>query len=597
MEKKLIGLLLGLLVNISTSQAVNNPRKILEDERICQTTSSDSLLLPDSISLPPLPEVLPVASVTLGDVEHEPVWTETFPMWKGPYGASWDSISAPYPQEIQWLRQAKFGFWVHFGPQSVGMCGDWYARRLYERGSQAYQSHLKNYGHPSVVGYKDVLRNWNPRFLNPDKYVDMFHEAGARFLFVMGVHHDNYDLWNSRYQPWNSVNIGPHRDILGEWVAAIRKHKMHYGITFHHEYSWWWWQTAFRSDSRGEYANIPYDGHLVYESSEGKWWESYPLQWLYGINLREYNMMDKFRYCLEKGIFVRHKEYAHWYTYQWALRILDAIEKYDPDFIYTDGNATQPFCGLRSGSGVKSNAVQRVIASYYNRALKCHGMMDVFSIVKFHPPGRKGVVTTFENSFPKGIKRDQMWIGEVPVGDWFYSSDTEYSSTSVIRYLLECVSRDGNCAVNIPIRPDGSLDKECVDMLKEIGRWMSVNGEGIYGSSAWSVWGESSDEKILTLPRGKKLGKEQEQVSFTTHDFRFTQGQNGAIYAYCLKVPESGEEILIRSLVGYKIKDVSLLGCNEAVEWKQTDIGLSIICPQRMEHLKMVVTFKIEIEK
>ena len=288
---------------------------------------ADSLELPASLSLPSLPDTLPAASVPLGNRHDYPEEKSDFPMWKGPFGPTWDSISAPYPDEVEWLRQAKFGFWVHFGPQAVGECGDWYARRLYQRDYPAYEAHLKKYGHPSQAGYKDVLRTWNPNKLDPAAYTRLFYEAGARYLFILGVHHDNYDLWNSRYQPWNSVNIGPHRDLLGEWATAIRRQGMHFGITFHHEYSWWWWQTAFECDSTGPYAGVPYDGRLVYESVRGKWWEPYPLQWLYGINLREYKTMDEFVNRPEEGIFTRHRDYARWYTTQWALRIEDAPER------------------------------------------------------------------------------------------------------------------------------------------------------------------------------------------------------------------------------------------------------------------------------
>ena len=149
---------------------------------------------------------------------------------------------------------------MHFGPQSAGESGDWYARNLYKEEHHAYKNHLKRYGHPSEVGYKDVLRTWNPTKLDPERLTALYQKAGARFLMIQGVHHDNYDLWNSRYQPWNSVNIGPKRDLLREWVDACHKHNMHYGVTFHHEYTWWWWQTAFGSDKSGDKAGVPYDG-------------------------------------------------------------------------------------------------------------------------------------------------------------------------------------------------------------------------------------------------------------------------------------------------------------------------------------------------
>ena len=194
--------------------------------------------------IPDVPKSLPVGSVAMGDNESFTEYQLDLDMADGPFGANWESIESNYPGTPDWLRDAKFGIWVHFGPQSSGQSGDWYARNLYKEDHKAYANHHKNYGHPSEVGYKEVLRDWRPDSLNPEYLTELYHKAGARFLMIQGVHHDNYDLWDSKYQPWNSVNIGPHRDLLKEWADACRKHDMRYGVTFHHEYTWWWWQTG-----------------------------------------------------------------------------------------------------------------------------------------------------------------------------------------------------------------------------------------------------------------------------------------------------------------------------------------------------------------
>ena len=184
----------------------------------------DSLpLLPAPTTIPDVPAPLPAGTVPVGDPASFEEVKMDFPMAAGPFQPTWNSISENYGDYPAWLREAKFGFWVHFGPQAAGMSGDWYARRLYLQGQTAYQNHIRDYGHPSESGYKDVLHTWNPTKLDPAWYVKLYHDAGARFLFIQGVHHDNYDLWNSKYQPWNSVNIGPKRDLLGEWATACRK--------------------------------------------------------------------------------------------------------------------------------------------------------------------------------------------------------------------------------------------------------------------------------------------------------------------------------------------------------------------------------------
>ena len=538
--------------------------------------------------LPPMPPLAPARaeeSVRMADPATVSETKLDFPIASGPYEGNWPSISSHYSQDdIAWLRDAKFGIWVHFGAQSSGNAGDWYAKRMYDasgRYGDQYKSHVEHFGHPSEVGYKEVLQKWNPDKLDPAALIELYKEAGARFLFLLGVHHDNFDNWDSRYQKWNAVNIGPKRDMIGEWTTAAKSAGMRYGITFHHEYTWWWWQTAFGADKTGPKAGVPYDAHLTKADGKGKWWDGYDPRMLYTINLREYQGLDT-RWAPPGGIFQNHQAYANWYATWWAYRIMDAIEKYDPDFIYTGGDSNKPFTGYNSGTGASNDAMQRVIAHYYNRSLQRRGKVDTFSIVKFRPP-TKGVVRTHEGSFPEGIKRDQPWVGEVAVGDWFYGPGFVYDAGAVVRYILETASRDGACAVCISPRPDGSLDAECVVMLKRIGRWMRTHGAGIYGSSAWKVLGEGEmvDGKLKVATDGA-LGARQANDRFGPRDFRFTQGKDGAVYAFSMSVPKAGSAIDIISL-GKKssgpIRAVALLGYSGTLEWHQTDEKLTVMVP------------------
>lgn len=549
-------------------------------------------VLPQPEPIPTVPSPQPVGTVSMGDPASVAEVKMSFPMSTGPFDPTWTSINQNAPASSAWLREAKFGFWVHFGPQAMGMSGDWYARRMYMQGQTAYNNHIRDFGHPSVTGYMDVLNAWNPTQLNPAAYVQLFHNAGARFLMIQGVHHDNFDLWNSKYQPWNSVNIGPKRDIIGQWSTAVKAAGMRYGITFHHEYTWWWWQTAFRSDTSGTLAGVPYDGHLTLADGVGKWWEGFDPRLLYGINLREYIGWDQNSWCPSSGILTNHDEYCRWYTTRWALRILDAIEKYDPDFIYTDGNSKQPFDGYLSATGYKCDAHQRVIASYFNRTLRQRGQMDTFSITKFHPPC-KGVVTTWEANYPSDIKTDQAWIAENAVGDWYWAPGFTYSAKGIILYLLECVSRDGCYAVNIPMKPDGSLESACTQMLQAVGNWMNINSDGIYGSKAWAKFGEGS----RSLPAGH-IGSSQENFVFYPEDFRFTVGADGYLYAYCMTVPAAGTQLVITSLgtndgnLAEPITSVALLGYAGTLTWSQDTDALRITCPASMP-FQTAIGFKI----
>ena len=563
-------------------------------------SSTEPYLLPP---FPTVPPILPQDSVTMGDWKSFPEIKLNIPIAAGPFEPTWESIEKNYPGEPAWLREAKFGIWVHFGPQSAGESGDWYARKLYTPGTKAYQNHLKRYGHPSEFGYKEVLRDWNPTKLDPAALTKIYQDAGARFLMIQGVHHDNYDMWNSRYQPWNSVNIGPKRDLLGEWAKACRANGMHYGVTFHHEYTWWWWQTAFGSDSEGPMKGIPYDGSLTLADGKGKWWEGYDPRLLYGINLREYKGVAQNAASpwtpAPAGIFTNHLDYAKWYATKWALRMMDVVAHNDPDFIYTDGTVQGPFTGNGTGTGIKADAMQTVIADYYNRTLKNRGKVNTFSIVKFRNK-TNGTVNTEEFGVPANIKTDQPWIAEAPVGDWFYAPGFTYDSGMMIRYIIEAIARDGNAALCISILPDGSLDEGSLKMLKEVGVWMRRNGEAVYGSRSWTIPGEGEqvNGKLKMLPGGA-LNRRHAEFKFDAQDIRFTIGKNGALYAFCMNVPAPGTKLKIKSLgtsASYwnkPVKMVKLIGYKGNLNWKQESDGLVITYPAERSFATAVV-FKID---
>jgi alpha-L-fucosidase len=573
----------------------------LHAQKAKKTTRSTSSLV--DLHMPSVPAPQPINTVQMGDWQSFPEVKLDIPIAPGPFEPTWESIEKNYPGEPAWLREAKFGIWVHFGPQSAGQSGDWYARNLYKSDKLAYQNHLKNFGHPSEVGYKEVLRDWNPTKLDPAAFTKVYQDAGAKFLMIQGVHHDNYDLWNSKYHPWNSVNIGPKRDLLSEWAKACRANNIRFGVTFHHEYSWWWWQTTFGSDTAGPKKGIPYDGNLTLADGKGKWWEGYDPRLLYGIDLREYIGVDQNAHRdwspAPAGIFSNHVEYSKWYASQWALRMMDVVEHYDPDFIYTDGTVQGPFTGNGTGTGLKADAMQRVMADYYNRTLKRRGEINTFSIVKFRHK-TNGTVNTEEHGIPANIKTDQPWIAEAPVGDWFYAPGFVYQSGMVIRYITEAIASDGNAAVNIAMLPDGSLDEGSLKMLKEVGVWMRRNGEAVYGSHAWKIRGEGEmvNGKLKMIPGGA-INRRHADFKFGTQDFRFTVGKNGSLYAFCMTVPVAGTQLKIKSLgtdstyFGKPVKSVALLGYDGQIQWKQVADGLLITCPAAMPFEASVV-FKID---
>ena len=202
--------------------------------------------------------LIPVAE----DLEH---------MQTGKFEPTWESL-AQY-ETPEWFRDAKFGIWAHWGPQCVEGSGDWMARSMYEEGSGAWKLHREHYGHQSEVGFKDILPLFRAERWQPDSLVQYYKQVGARYFFALGNHHDNFDLWDSPYQPWNSKQIGPKRDILAGWAEAARRAGLPLGISFHADHAWRFYEPSQMSDSEGDKKGVPYDGRMTREDGKGKWWE------------------------------------------------------------------------------------------------------------------------------------------------------------------------------------------------------------------------------------------------------------------------------------------------------------------------------------
>ena len=425
----------------------------------------------------------------------------------GPFSANWASFTADKLQrEPSWWREAKIGVWFHWGPQAMGRNGDWYARFLYQQAPEGrkgrandrwmYDRHIELYGHPSEFGYMDVLNAWKAPKFDPAKLMRLYAESGARYILVQGAHHDNFDLWDSPHQPWNSVNVGPKRDIVGEMFTEARKHNFRTGMAFHADYSLWWFQPAFGADKAGPKAGIPYDAAArKKEDGIGKWWEGLDPRDLYGIDLMPevlpgQNIRDGF-FTPVRDIFVQPetREYAKEYTLKWYRRVKQFVDDYDPDMLYTDG--TEPFTGSGTAKGVISDATVKAVAHMYNkRAAKNGGVVDCMAVIKGGPL-IPGIAAPHENGYTGPIKRDP-WVWENTVGEWFFEDNTLYDSRSMIFQMIEAIARDGNFQLNIGLTPEGDLEPGGVKMWEDFGEFTRRNGAAIYGSSAWKVLGEDA---------------------------------------------------------------------------------------------------------
>ena len=502
----------------------------------------------------------------------------------GPVQPTWDSLATHY-QCPEWFRDAKFGIWAHWGPQSVPEEGDWYARLMYIQGSKDYNYQVKNYGHPSVFGYKDILPLWKAEKWKPDELMALYKKCGARYFFAQANHHDNFDNWNSTFQEWNSVNIGPKRDVVGEWRKAADKLGLHFGVSVHtgDGYRWGWWGVAFGSDKTGPLQRVPYDAAVLTKADgKGKWWDGYDPEHLYGpprvLKKGHANTQD-----LHNSFEDAPVDYQNW----WASRINNLVNSYHPDMLYFDGSL--PWSKNPGDPGL------RVAANYFNSYAAAHDN-HFEGIITLKKPYPHTTMLDYERGFSADIAPEP-WQTDTSMGDWFYNRDykdkdtgTMYKSPeNIITTLVDITSKNGNLLLNVIQHPDGTIDPEVETLLNQVGDWLSINGEGIYATRPWKLSGEGP-----TKPVGGGFS-ENKKLRYTGEDIRFTQSKDGkTLYAFTLALP-ADNKIVIKSLgtAAGKISAVSLFGCADKVDWKQTDAGLTVSLPAGSSSLKTALGLKI----
>jgi alpha-L-fucosidase len=476
---------------------------------------------------------------------------------EGPYKPTWDSLlqyDAP-----EWYRDAKFGIWAHWSPQCVPEAGDWYGRQMYIEGHRQYKYQLDHYGPPSRFGFKDLCAQWTLLNWQPDELIARYKKAGARFFISLANHHDSFDAWNSKHQPWNAVNLGPHRDVVGTWAKAARDQGLRLGVTVHQARNWWWYQTAHGADKAGPYAGVPYDGRMTMADGKGQWWEGYDPQRLYGAK-HPHN-------ALPDPSFVKN----------FYDRTRDLIEQHNPDLLYFDN----PLFPLGWG-GMNAGAF------YYNHNLQTHGgrMEGVITIKEVPDKWAKSAVVDYERGLTNKIM-PYAWQSETCLGDWHYDralfdKPGEYGGylqpRDVIHWLIDTVSKNGTFILNVPGKPDGTIDSKEIAVLDRITDWMQTNGEAIYETRPWKVYGEGPD----TVDTGRFKGDSIRALG--EKDIRFTQNKAGkGLYAIALGWPAG--EFVVQSLGTSgptqpgKIERVELLGTGEKVRWRQAADGLRVTLP------------------
>lgn len=467
----------------------------------------------------------------------------SMPAARGPFEPTIDSLKTY--RAPAWFRDAKFGIWAHWGPQAVPRQGDWYARWMYVPGTRQYTHHLQNYGHPSEKGYKDIIPLWTAEKFDPESLMDQYVAAGAKYFVSMGVHHDNFDLWNSRHHRWNAAAMGPKRDIVGAWRDAARRRGLRFGVSEHLGASHNWFYPSHGYDQFWPKIGVDYDG----------------------ANPQYVDLYHP-----------RHDEpykggASTWYTKDpayhqvWFQRIKDLVDSYEPDLLYTDG-------GLPFGEVGRT-----LLAHFYNSSIARHRRLEAVYNCKSMGSGEFDAgfcVQDVERGVMSGIQ-ELPWQTDTSNGDWFYADGFKYKTgPDVIRLLADIVSKNGNLLLNVVLYPDGSLTPESQTLLADLKDWMSLNREAIHGTRPWKVFGEG--------PTQTAAGHFKENADYTPADIRFTV-KGKTLYAITLGEPRGKIEItsLGRSAGHARgVRSAHMLGVPQPLKFTQTDAALVVEVPERL---------------
>jgi len=518
------------------------------------------------------------------------VSTNNEPIAPGKFEPTWQSLQQYEVPE--WFSNAKFGIWAHWGPQCQPELGDWYGRFMYNEGSWQYKWHVEHYGHPSKAGFKEVIHDWKAENWDPGKLVALYKRVGAQYFFAMANHHDNLDLWNSKYQAWNSVHVGPKKDIVAGWAKAAKEQGLPFGLSVHSTHAWTWFETSQRADTTGPLKGVPYDGKLTKADGLGTWWEGLDPQELYAQNHPLSKNSDKDITALwgqwnwENGASIPDQKYCD----NFYNRTMDLINLYNPDLVYFDDTGL-PLYPI-------SDAGLKIAAHYYNTNMAAHnGKLQAVLFGKvLTEEQKKCMVWDVERGAPDK-PQSKAWQTCTCIGDWHYNrgvyeQDRYKSAATVICILVDIVSKNGNLLLNIPVRGDGSIDDKEVAILEGIAAWMDVNKESIFGTRPWTIYGEGPSVDAVNTLNGP--GFNEGKVGFSEKDIRYNQKEN-VLYATVMGIPTG--TITLKSLSkkagNLNIKKIELLGSNEKLSWKQYSDSLVIEKPKIIPNNSALV-FKIQ---
>ena len=447
---------------------------------------------------------------------------------QGPFRASWESLETYTVPE--WYLDAKFGIFIHWGVYSVpAFDNEWYPRNMYLKENPVFKHHVETYGPQSQFGYKDFIPRFKAEKFDANHWAELFRKAGAKYVVPVAEHHDGFPMYDCSFTEWSAAKMGPKRDVVGELAAAVRKQGLHFGASSHRAEHWWFLNGGMTFDS--DVKDPRYGG-------------------FYGPAQPDKTQPDKA------------------YLDDWLARTAEIVEKYQPEVLWFDWWIEQP---------VFQPYLQRFAAYYYNRGAQWkRGVAINYKLKTF--PERAAVLDVERGQLD--TLRPLFWQTDTSVSEksWGYiASDKFRTPDSLVDELVDIASKNGCLLLNVGPKPDGTIPAEAEKVLLEIGRWLATNGEAIYGTRPWKVYGEGPTQVV-----GGSF-KDTESKPFTGEDIRFT-AKGHTLYAIALAWPESGK-LNIKSLATgsaltqREIKTVELLGSKAKLKWTRSADGLSIELP------------------
>jgi alpha-L-fucosidase len=547
-------------------------RAFLKNSALVAGAVAAARVVPASLRAADAAPAVPVLPAPAGPLPPAPAPIVPPPGWgviDGPFQPNFESLQN-YKSAPDWFRDAKFGMWAHWGPQCVPEQGDWYAKNMYIETHAVHKFHVAKYGHPSKFGFKDVCNLFKAERWDPEHLIGLYKRAGAKYFMCMANHHDNFDMFDSTYQPWNSVAIGPKRSLVGGWEKAVRAAGLKFAVSSHGDRAWSWYQEAQLADTTGPMAGVPYDGLMTKADGKGLWWEGLDPQDYYA----QYHLPGQYKWN-----FAGSPPVAKEFSEKFFNRTIDLINKHSPDLLYFDDSVLPHYPTNDIGP--------RIAAYFYNHGLKRDGgrLEVVLTGKDLNADQSRALVMDIEKGGASAI-RPEPWQTDTCIGSWHYNishlDKHDYKNArDIARMLVDNASKNGNLMLNIPLTGHGEPDADELAIIADFTAWMDRNNAGIYATRPWRVFGEGSTAPAAGNGIGRRSGGPV--PTFTAKDFRFMQ-KGDTLFAFVMDWPEDGT-LVIKSLadgaatgVG-NVERVEIIGTGEPLRFTRDANGLNISLP------------------